>query len=39
MKTIDILKAYVKIGTKLFHFTWKKRVKCETSHDKNEKKR
>jgi hypothetical protein len=32
------LKAYIKIETKLFHLTWKKKVKCKTCHGKNEEK-
>ncbi len=36
MKTIDILNAYVKFKTKLFHLTWKK--KSKTGHRKNEEK-
>ncbi len=39
MKTIDTLDAYIKFGTKLFHWTWKKRVKCKTCHGKNKEKR
>jgi len=34
----DTLKNYIKFGTKLFHLTWKKKVKCERNHEKNEKK-
>jgi hypothetical protein len=33
VKTIDTLKAYIKFGTKLFHF-----MKCKPSDGKNEKK-
>ncbi len=38
MKTINILKAYIKFGTKLFHLTWEKKVECKTGHGKNEEK-
>jgi hypothetical protein len=35
---IDTLKNYIKFGTKLFHLTWEKKVKCETNHGKSEEK-
>jgi hypothetical protein len=38
VKKIDILKAYIKFETKLFHLTWKKKVKCKSSHGENEEK-
>jgi hypothetical protein len=38
VKRIDTLETYIKFRTKLFHLTWKKRVKCKTSHGENEKK-
>jgi len=38
MKKIDILEAYIKFGTKLFHLTLEKKVKCKINHRKNEKK-
>jgi hypothetical protein len=38
VKIIDTLKDYIKFGTKLFHLTWEKKVKCETNHGKNEEK-
>jgi hypothetical protein len=37
MKTLNTLEAYTKFEIKLFHLTWKKRVKCNISHGKNEK--
>jgi hypothetical protein len=37
VKTIDIVEAYIKFGTKLFYSTWEKKVKYKTSHGKNEK--
>ncbi len=36
MKTKDTLDAYIKFGTKLFHWTRKQKVKCKTCHGKNE---
>jgi hypothetical protein len=36
MKKIDILDAYIKFGTKLFHLKWEKR-KLKIYHRKNEK--
>lgn len=38
MKTIYILDAYKKIGTKLFYLTWRRKRKFKTNHKKNEKK-
>jgi len=38
MKIIDILKAYIKFGTKLFHLRWEKKGKSNIRHSKNEKK-
>jgi len=38
VKTINTLDAYIKFGIKLFHWTWKKRVKCKTCHRKIEEK-
>jgi hypothetical protein len=35
---VDILDAYIKIGTKLFHFTWEKKGKSKIVHRKNEEK-
>jgi hypothetical protein len=35
MKTID---AYIKFGTKLFHLTWREKMKSKTCHRKNEEK-
>jgi hypothetical protein len=38
MKIIDFLDAYVKVGTKLFHLTWKNKGKFKTCHRKSEEK-
>jgi hypothetical protein len=38
VKKIDTLKAYIKFETKLVHLTWRKELKCKTSHGKSEKK-
>jgi hypothetical protein len=38
VKTIDILDAYIKFGTKLVHLTWEKKEKSKTSHKKSEEK-
>jgi len=38
VKKIDTLDAYIKFGTKLFHWIGKKKVKCKTCHKKSEKK-
>ncbi len=38
MGPIDTLEAYIKIGKKLFHLTWDKKVKCKIGHGKNEEK-
>jgi len=38
VKIVDTLEAYINIGTKLFHLTWEKRVKCKIGHGKNEEK-
>jgi hypothetical protein len=38
MKKNRYLKAHIKFGTKLFHLTGEKKVKCKTSHAKSEKK-
>ncbi len=38
MKKIDILDAYIKFGTKLFHLTWEKKEKFKTCHRKSEEK-
>jgi hypothetical protein len=38
MKKTNILKAYIKVGTKLFHLTWEKKKKCKKGHGENEKK-
>ncbi len=38
MKTIDTLEAYIKFGTKLFHLTSEKKVKCNIGHGENEEK-
>jgi uncharacterized UBP type Zn finger protein len=39
VKKIDTLEAYIKFGTKLFHLTWEKRVKCKACHGKKIKKK
>jgi hypothetical protein len=35
---MDILDAYIKFGTKLFHLTWEKKGKSKIVHRENEKK-
>jgi hypothetical protein len=35
---IYILQAYIKFGTKLFHMTWLKKMKCKIGHGKSEEK-
>ncbi len=38
MKKIDIINAYIKLGTKLFHLTWERKAKFKIGHyKKNEK--
>jgi hypothetical protein len=38
VKKIDIMDAYIKFGTKLFHLTWEKKEKSKTCHRKSEEK-
>jgi hypothetical protein len=38
VKIVNTLEAYIRFGTKLFHLTCKKKVKCKTSHGKSEEK-